>query len=1146
MNHEVDRVKGVDLRKLFIPILAFALFPLLSLAQSERGTIRGTVTDATGAAVVGATVTAVNTGTGVRTTTVSTDAGNYTIPSLPAGTYSVEAEQTGFKKLVRENVRVEVSGTVGLDLSLQIGEVNERVVVEAAAPLLKSETSDVTTGINPKSFLDLPLNAAGGRAPESFIFLAPGTTGNTFDAHINGSQTLSKEIQIEGITMTTAEVGGDPRVLTLPPDAIQEFSLATAAYSAEFGNTGGGIERFTIRSGTNEFHGNFFEFLRNDKLNARGFFNSSRSVLRQNEYGFSVGGPILIPKLYNGKNRTFFFLNVDYYKFRSGAINQIASVPTPAFKNGDLSQLKNADGSLIQLYDPATTQCDAAGNCTRQPFANNIIPQARISSVSRAVLGYVPDPTLPGITNNYPASGNSRTDNRNYTMKFDHVFSSAHRVSGSWNNGLNKDNGPFAALPHPIANTRASDPGAGQNNVRFSEDWVISPTLLNHFAAGFTRQKQFLVAEEQGQGWGEKLGLRGVNNGPFPVIFAAPFTEWGNNQDLLSTISATWAFADSVSWVKGKHNLKFGVDYRRYQNNFRQGERSGAFTFDRNETAFPTSALRSQTGIAFASFLLGAVDSGNLLINEVTRGMRFPYFAGYVQDDIKLTRTFTLNIGLRWDLFTPLREVNNNYSIMDPSVPNPKAGNIPGALIYAGDGPGRTGRQKLTDGIAKANFGPRIGFAWSVTPKLVLRGAYGISYYQTGALGGGNAKPPSFGFTAQPTFFSQDSGLTPAFNWDNGFPQNFDRPPIIDAGFGVGSGTTMWNTGAVNPSYTGSFNLGTQWQFSPSTVLDVAYVGAKATRLSTGVFNPNQVDSKYLSLGELLNRPIDDPAVVAQGFRRPYPTFTGSLAQSLRPFPQYAGVGVNGSANVGNSTYHSLQVKVEKQYSSGLFLLSSYTWAKSLTDASSALSGFFSTSARDHYNRGLEKALSVFDIPHRAVMALNYELPIGPGKKFASGKGIVSKVIGGWQVNAILNYQSGEPIGVGVNNNLPLFNSRNLPNMVSGENPLLSRDKFDPAVNLLLNKNAFTNPAAFTYGNAPSILSNARVFNNFNEDLGITKRTFFLERFNVEFRFEMFNAFNRTRFGGPATNFSDTFNFGKVTSQANSPRTAQFALKFNY
>lgn len=1135
---------SLQLRR-FAVMAVLACAGRLLIAQTDNGAIRGTVQDSTGAAISGAAVTATNVATGVQSSTVTGDAGNYNFPQVRAGMYTVSVEQTGFKKLIRENVRVEVAGVSALDLTLEVGGITESVTVSSAAPQLKAESSSVATGVNPQSFLDLPLNAAGGRAPESFIFLAPGTTGDTFNAHINGSQTLSKEIQIEGISMTTAEVGGDPRVLTLPPDAIQEFSLATAVYSAEFGNTGGGVERFTIRSGTNDFHGSAYEFLRNDKLNARGFFNSSRSVLRQNEYGASIGGPIWIPKLYNGRNRSFFFFNINYYKFRSGAVNQIASVPTAAFKRGDLSELRNPDGSLIPIYDPLTTNCSGGGDCTRTAFPNNQIPANRISSVSRAILGYVPDPSLPGILNNYPATGTLRTDNRNYTFKLDHNFNSSHRISGSYNNGLNADNGPFAPLPHPIANTRASDPGAGQNTVRLSWDWTISPTILNHAGAGFTRQKQLLVAEEQGQGWSEKLGLRGVNNGPFPVVFIAPFTEWGNNQDLLSTISATWAFTDSISMVVGKHNLKFGVDYRRYQNNFRQGERSGSFSFSRNETAFPTAALRATTGNAFASFLLGEVDNGSLLINEVTRGMRFPYFAVYAQDDYKLSSRITLNLGLRWDLYPPITEVNDNYSIMDPTVPNPAAGGRLGALIFAGDGPGRTGRRRLTNGTSYNNFGPALGLAWTVTPGMVIRTGYQISYYQTGALGGGNAKPPSFGFTANPTFFSQDQGITSGFNWDNGFPQNFQRPPIIDPGFGVGSSTTMWNSSAIEPSYTQSFTFDTQWQLGANWLLDVGWVGSKATRLSTGVWNVNQVDPQYLRLGNLLTRPITDPAVAAAGFAPPYPGFTGSLAQALRPFPQYAGVDTNRSENVGNSTYHSLQVKLEKQLSNGLFLLSSYTWSKTLTDASSALSGFFSTNARDSYNRRVEKALSVFDVPHRAVMAFNYELPIGPGKPIANVGGALGKIIGGWQVNGILNYQSGEPIGVGANNTLPLFNSRNLPNVVPGANPFATeKSSFDPGKDVLLNLGAFTEPAAFTFGNAGSVLPNARTFRLFNEDFGIMKRTYIKEGMNIEFRFEMFNAFNRVRFGAPATNISDPFNFGKVTSQANQPRTAQGALKF--
>ncbi|MEO8661671.1 MAG: TonB-dependent receptor [Bryobacteraceae bacterium] len=1134
------------------PKLGIVLAVTLSFtayAQTDRGTIRGSIQDTSGASIGAANITAISVDTGFRSATVSTDSGTYNLTSLRPGVYEVTAEKPGFKKLVRSNVRVEVGGTVALELELAIGDVTESVTVADTPPQLKSESSSVSTAVNPKTFVDLPLSANGAnRSAESFIFLAPGTSGNTFDAHINGSQTLSKEIQIDGLSATTAEVGGDPRVLTLPPEAIQEFALVTSNFSAEFGNTGGGVEQFTIRSGTNKLHGVGYEFLRNDKLDSRGFYNASRSINRQNEYGGSIGGPIFIPKVYNGTNKSFFFFNINYFKYRSGPINQVASVPTAAFRSGDLSQLVDSKG-LVQLYDPASTRPDGNGGYTRDPFVGNIIPSSRISPISQKILGLVPNPVLGGILNNYPATGNNRTDNRNYTMKFDHMFSSAHRIGGSWNNGHNTDSGPFAPLPRPVANNRYGVLGPGQDTVRVTYDWVVSPRVLNHFSVGLTRQHQLLAAPEQGQNWGQTLGLAGVNNGPFPVVFTDPFTPWGQNQDYLQTISATYLLSDSLSWVKGKHNLKFGVDFRKMQNNLLQGASSGSFTFSRNETAFPTSALRGTTGNAFASFLLGEVDSGSMLINEVTRGMRLTYLAGYVQDDYKVSKNLTLNLGMRWDLYTPMREVNNVYSIMDPKLPNPAADGYPGALVFAGTGAGRSGKERLTDGTAWTNFGPRLGLAYTVNRFLVIRSAYGISYYPTGAQGGGNAKPPATGFIATPAFFSQDQGLTSGFNWNNGFPQNYTRPPFIDSGFGVipgtAPGTNTWLDNAKLPLYTQAFNFGTQWQLKSNWLLDVGWVGQKSTRLSTGVYNVNQVNPMYLKYGDLLTKPIDDPAVVAQGFHRPYPSFKGSLAQSLRPFPQYGGVGTVNSANVGNSVYHSLQVKLEKQFSNGLFLLSSYTWGKSLTDASSALSGFFSTSARDQYNRRLEKAIAQYDIPHRLVVAMNYELPIGPGKKL-NVKGVAGKIVGGWQFNTVVSYQSGEPIGVGINNTLPLFNSRNLPDVVSGVSPLLSTDNFDPNKNLYLNIAAFKAPTAGTFGNAASILPNVRNFPSYNEDFGIMKRTYFNETVNLEFRFEMFNAFNRVRFGAPATNVSDAFNFGRVTSQANGPRLGQFGMKFNF
>jgi hypothetical protein len=1123
-----------------LAICAAAVF-----AQSERGSIRGTIQDSTGAVIPGAKVVATNVGTGVQTPTVSTEAGNYNIPQLPPGTYTVSVEKEGFRKLVRENVVVSVSAIVGLDLKLDVGAVSESVTVAAMAPQLKSESSEVSIAVSPKSFSDLPLNAGGGRAAENFLFLSPGTSGNTFDAHINGSQTLSKEMQIDGMSTVISEIQGDPRTLTFPPDALQEMSVMTSNYPAEFGNTGGGVERFVVKSGTNELHGNFYEFIKNDKLDARGFFNASRSIHRENEFGYSIGGPVYIPKVYSGKNKTFFFNNINWYKNRGGPQNSVASVPNDAMRGGDLSGWRNPDGSLIPVYDPASTRPDGQGGYIRDPFAGNLIPQGRMSQVSKNILTYVPRSATQAVQNNYPATGNTRNDNYNYTIKIDHYITQSHRVSGTWNAGYNKDNGPYAALPHPVQSSR--DGNMFQKTARASYDWTISPTLLNSFRAGFNRQHQLLVAPETEINYSEKVGIKGTNPG-FPVISWAPFTALAQNQDRIEPISNTFMYADSISWTKGKHNLKFGVDFRKLQHQGIYPSRPPSYNFSRNETAFPSAALRSTTGMAYASFLLGQVDSSGMYVNDVVAGARWTYAAGYAQDDFKLTPRITVNLGLRWDFYTPMTEVADRMSIMDPSKPNPKAGGLLGAYVFAGKY--GTGTRTLTtlSGVYKKALGPRIGVAWKVNERVVVRTAYGVSYNPNGGLGGGNVTTATAGFSGTASFASTDQGLNPAYIWDNGFPQNFDRPPFIDPGLNINSGASMWGDKAIIPMTRQDWNFGTQWQLHSGLLLDVAYVGAKSTRLNTGAYNINQVDPRYLSLGDLLLKDINDPAVVAAGFKKPWSGFVGTLNQALRPYPQYRGIGMQNSANVGNMTYNSLQVKLERQFSKGLFLLTSYTWGKTITDASSTMGSFFSPGARDHYNRSLEKALSVFDVPQRLVAAFNYELPIGPGKPFLNFRGFPGKIFQGWQINGIFSYQTSVPIQIGAPNTLPLFNSFNTPDAVLGQAPVFNDKKgsFDPARDVLMNINAFKIPQPGKFGTSAFVLPNARSFPEFNENLGIMKRTYIKETMNVEFRFEMYNAFNRVLFGGPSTDLGNPTNFGKVTSQANGPRNTQFALKFNY
>ena len=534
------------------------------------------------------------------------------------------------------------------------------------------------------------------------------------------------------------------------------------------------------------------------------------------------------------------------------------------------------------------------------------------------------------------------------------------------------------------------------------------------------------------------------------------------------------------------------MDTRRLENDRANPSRAGVFTFFANETAFPSPTGLTTTGLPFASFLVGAVDNAGISIDDVRFGIRWRYAAAYAQDDIKVTRNLTVNAGVRWDLFLPLFEDHNRFSIMDPTLQNPGAGDIPGALEFAGFGPGLAGRRRLIPGSDFKCFGPRLGIAWQFHNKWVLRAGYGFSYFaDSGTLGGTAAEIPEDGYTGGWTVQSENDGITPGLYWDQGFPTNFPHPPFVTPTFDNGTGTTSYNPSGTNPANLQNWNFGFQHQLAQTWLLDIAYVGSKGTHLNTGTDIPDQVNSKYLSLGSLLTDDINDPAVVAAGFQPPYAGFTGSLAQAIRPFPQYTSVYDFRTGNFGNTTYHAFQAGIQRRFTSGLMFLANYTLSKNFADTASAIgSRFFFNAGRDNYNRRIDKGLSVYDQTHLVHAAVNYELPIGSGKRFLNKQGgVVGKSVKGWQVNFIEKANSGEPIGTIVNDNLPIFNGENTPNIVPGVNPNLHYNHFDPAIDPILNINAFAIPAPYTIGDAPVTLDRSRVFPLFDEDFGIEKRT---------------------------------------------------------
>ena len=1131
--------------KTAIRLFFLFLIAVIAHAQTDRGSIRGTVKDPSGAIVVGATIKAANDATNTIVSAVTTSAGTYNISALEPGNYRLEVSAPGFTNLVRSNVVVTVGGIVGLDLSLAVGSASETVTVNSGAPILKTQQSDISTEIPPQAYMDLPLSAGGGRNAESFKTLVPGVSQN--GSSVNGGANYTGEIEVDGVTTVSGEIFGDDRNIRFPPDAVDEMSLVTSNYAAEYGQTGNGVERYEIKSGSNTLHGSAYEYFKNTALDAKGYFNQSTPVDRQNEFGFSLGGPVVIPHLYHGKDKTFFFFDGDFYRTRGGGGTSTISLPTAAMRTGDFAALL-ATGQII--YDPNTTQINGSV-ITRTPFPGNIIPKDRINSVAAKILSYVPATTNQNIVNNAMLPNSTTYNNFNtYSMKVDHYFNQAHHINGTYIYSSNP-NFPFSsALPDPIAGFPLNQPSKYQL-ARLSYDWTVRPNMLNELRLGYNRQYLPQFAADENAGWPSTLGLLGYQSasGFFPQISWGAYQPLAQLHVLSDPISNTYVLTDAFSWTLKRHNLKFGAEYRDVRHGTNRDLQAN-INFSRNETADPQNL--GTTGSEIASFLLGQVDSSNIPVEKgISSDVYWRYLDLYAQDDYKVTSKLVVNYGLRFGLMTPYQERNYNYSIMDQNTPNPDAGNLPGAYIFAG----RNG-QGATLGYARNDletYGPRAGFAWNFIPRAVLRGGYGISYFPTGAYAGGSTNLVNDGFYTNSNAFSPN-GISQAFNFMNGFPASSIQMPTLNASLNLANSFTFWDQTAHRAGQTQSYNVTTEFQVAANTALTISYVGTKGTYL-TVLSNLNQVDPKYLSLGDsLLRSPITSPAAIAAGIKTPWAGFVSTLggnatvAQALRPFPQYQSGGGSNSQNFGDSTYNAAQIKIEKRLSSGLYVLAHYTWSKYITDANTGYTGQAPYTLRNEYDPSLDKTVAQNWQPHVFVAAFNYELPFGAGRRFqVTDNGFLKRVISGWQVNGILRYTSGPLIGVGAPNTLPIFNGGVIADAVPGVRQKGTwNGKFNPSTDRYLNVSAFAQPAPDTFGTLKPYLPNLRGPVVADEDFGIVKRTPITENVLFELRLEAFNSFNRVIFGGPGTDITNPAAFGQITGQANSPRQAQIVAKINF
>jgi len=1176
-------------------VCTLAFFLLASTAslraQTTNGSIQGTVTDPSGATVSGASVTGRNLDTGLTITTVTTDAGLYSLANLPPGRYTVSIEGPSLKKYSREGVTVQTDATVTLDVQMVLGAVSENVTVIADASQLETATSDIGATVERSLVANLPLEVSGTiRNPVQFITLVPGFVGDvgnnpgsnsTDDFKVNGGQEGGTDILVDGvsISLVSPNTQWNKGVST---DAIEEFKVLQSNFSPEYGESGDGIVSLTVKSGTNQFHASAYDYLRNRVLDANSWKNNiqglKKAINTQNDFGFTGGGPVYFPHFYHGKDKTFFFFAYEGFRFRTGTNNTI-SLPNEAFRKGDFSALLPA----TQLYDP-TTHAAIPGNI----LTND--PNFKASAVMTKVFALLP-PTNGGLTNNTVDHSLSRTTANLYDVKIDHVISDKNRISG----GFDYDNTRTGGISSLSPIFGSSTP---QNTryARFSDNYIFKPTVVNQFLFGFSRRYRAEGSNSIGQGFPAKIGLTGVNNTTFPCFkfFGGPYREVLNNCGDSEFADNVYQLNDSVSWVKGKHNLKFGGGVRMLQFNVRRlTQASGEFDFNVTQTN-STGTASGTGGDSVASSLFGLVNTESLNYGAF-HGVRYKDFYFFAQDSYKLTPRLTLNYGLRYDLDLPATEAFNRFSAVDPTLPNPGVGNILGAYTYFGTGTGRNGRKRPQDTYKKA-FGPRVGFAYSINDKTVFRGGYGIFYEPLKE--GSFADQDGLGF-----FNRQDLTSTNGFQIDSGVTRIFPSsgPFTPDAQNGSpgqpNGGLILVPRGSGRPADIQTWNLDIQRQITANLVLSIAYVGSKGTHLPALNIIPNQVNPSFLSLGSDLTKPstcLTDgtcPKAIAAGVKLPYPGFVGNINQLLRPFPQYGQFNQEDNSftpdRTGNSTYHAMQLGVEKRFATGLSFLVSYTVSKNLTDADSAgpgVSGFIGTNSfigQNSFNRGSEKAVSQLDTPQSLVASFFYELPAGHGKRYLNEGGVVDRVAGGWYVSGVASYKSGTPTtvygGCGGTAGDVLFAGCSFTgiarvNVVPGASQTNKSSNFNTATTPFWNPNAFSVPGALTFGNEPRSLSGARTFGGRNEDFTLGKKTrLFGETAAIDFRAEFFNIFNRHIYSAPS-GFSTPLSapigtaftpvggiqpngqkcngpfacgFGVVTDSS-GPRTIQFGLKITY
>ncbi len=1146
--------------------VVFAVSTLsLASAQDSRGSIQGVITDSGGAPIASADVRAVSTTTGVVASARSNAEGIYVIPFLVPGTYQVRVEMAGFKRFIRE-VQVRVGDAVAVDIALQIGDVSESVEVTAETPLLS--TAEVSLGqvIDQRRLQELPLFA--GNAMD-LVHLAPGTVNGTnlrlrkapFNAapstfSSDGGGNNQNDFTIDGVSNLYSD-GTAPRVAFSPPQyAIGEFKVQTASFDAAQGFTMGSVVNVNSKGGANDFHGEVHWWLRHSKLDSKTIFQNraglSLPIYQDNRYGASAGSPIVIPKIYNGKNRTFWFFAWEANKFGDPNVGQnVSTVPTAAQRVGDLSALRNL-GPAFQIYDPATTVATGNGQFQRQPFAGNIIPENRIDPVARAIMSYYPLPNQPGNadgTNNYFTSNKALEDYWTTIGRVDHAFNDKHRMfvrfhRDYWQEDKNR------LFPGPATGIILNRVNRG---IALDDVYVLSPAFLINIRYGVTAQE----FPERRVSRGFELASLGfgptVVNAVDPSLATFPrtaITPWSVLSNWESGDGTTTSLIHNpvvaMTWLKGKHNMRFGTDMRfirEFRNRF-PADSSPNLIYDSEYTSGPfNTSPDPQLGGQIASFLLGIPGNGANMTRTASYAEKNAIYGFYFQDDFKVSRRLTLNLGVRYEYETPMSERYNRsvydfaYGQVNPIqdaaraayARNPIAEISPdqfrvlGGLTFAGV----NGNPSSLWNADKNNIMPRVGLAFQLTQKTVIRAGYGIFYAPMGTLYT-NTIQTGFSQTT-PVRASLDNGLTFVANNANPFPDGLIQPQGAAGGLttNLGQALNAIDTTRKNP-YAQRWSFGFQQQLPGRFLIEMSYVGNRGTQLNINQ-NINAIPLEYLS--NSLTRDQARITYLGQQFANPFlgldPIYTANISRAnlLRPYPQFGDINI--LRPTGYSWYHSLQSRIERRFENGFTFQFSHTWSKTMEATE-----FLNAADTRPY-----ESVSGLDRTIRWTMSGVWELPFGKGRRWGSNMHTaVDLFAGGWQLGGMVQTQSGAPLAFGnriFNGNLADIN--------------LSSD--ERSVDRWFNTNA-----GFERSSANQLASNVRYFplrfsgvrgpGQNRVDLSLIKNFRMTERFVTQFRAETYNAFNHVNLANP--NVDPTSGaFGQITGQ-DPPKSWQFALRVSF